>query len=325
MNTKSHKKGFISPIYSWCVRDLCSHKGSPTPLNAFKEGEKKEIVAALLLFPLLKNPPPSHPFRLLHLLLVGRPQNRSGIRNSLTRSDLVLGRRLVNHFSILGFFLMLVSLPHAHAVDANGYDSQQWGDEPANGYTITPNLEKTAPQETDPYFGPPGHQKNRPAPLQPVENSLKGKLFGKRQDPPPKVPDSFIINVGPRDYPASKEPLLRLDVALVTDAGATLYPGLYLVHTHGLQVAKDGSIQSAPTHMSLSYKGTLCLTLPLQAVSNTRKSPIEQLPSVSDAQAPQALQAPFRRAWILEESPDTVRLMYQVGELIFSTPPISKQ
>ena len=87
--------GISSSVYSWCVRDLCSHKGSPTPLNAFKEGEKKEIVAALLLFPLLKNPPPSHPFRLLHLLLVGRPQNRSGIRNSLTRSDLVLGRRLV--------------------------------------------------------------------------------------------------------------------------------------------------------------------------------------------------------------------------------------
>jgi hypothetical protein len=37
----------------------------------------------------------SHPFRLLHFLHVGRPQNRSGIRNSLTRSDLVLGRRLV--------------------------------------------------------------------------------------------------------------------------------------------------------------------------------------------------------------------------------------
>jgi hypothetical protein len=221
--------------------------------------------------------------------------------------------------------VLLGMLPCAYAIEVNDYDLDRWGDEPANGYTITPNLEKTTPQDTDPYFGPPGHQKNRPAPLQPVENTLNGKLFGKRQDPPPKVPESFIINVGPRDYPASKEPLLRLDVALVTDAGATLYPGLYLVHTHGLQVAKDGSIQSAPTHMSLSYKGTLCLTLPLQAVPNTRKSPIEQLPSVSDAQAPPALQAPFRRAWILEESPDTVRLMYQVGELIFSTPAISRQ
>jgi hypothetical protein len=30
---------------------------------------------------------------------VGRPQNRSGIRSALTRSDLVLGRRLVQRFT----------------------------------------------------------------------------------------------------------------------------------------------------------------------------------------------------------------------------------
>ncbi|MCE2929968.1 MAG: hypothetical protein LW809_01090, partial [Vampirovibrionales bacterium] len=129
--------------------------------------------------------------------------NSKDNKKGIICSDLVLGRRLVNHFSILVIVLMslfLGILPHAHAVDANGYDSQQWGDAPYNGYTITPNLEKTAPQDTDPYFGPPGHQKNRPAPLQPIEKSLKGKLFGKRQAPPPKVPDSFIVNVGPRDY-----------------------------------------------------------------------------------------------------------------------------
>jgi hypothetical protein len=35
---------------------------------------------------------------------VGRPQNRSGIRSSLTRSDLVLGRRLVQQFKHLNLY-----------------------------------------------------------------------------------------------------------------------------------------------------------------------------------------------------------------------------
>jgi hypothetical protein len=75
----------------------------------------------------------------------------------------------------------------------------------------------------------------------------------------------------------------------------------------------------------LSYKGTICLTLPLESVQSQGKSPIEQLPSVPDAQAPDALKAPYRRVWVWEDSPDTVRLMYQVGDLKFITPSISKQ
>jgi hypothetical protein len=41
----------------------------------------------------LKIPPESPPPRII--LVARRPQNRSGIRSALTRSDLVLGRLLV--------------------------------------------------------------------------------------------------------------------------------------------------------------------------------------------------------------------------------------
>jgi hypothetical protein len=119
--------------------------------------------------------------------------------------------------------------------------------------------------------------------------------------------------------------LLRLDTTLLTDAGASLFPGFYLVHSHGLQTTQDGSVTSLPTHLSLSYKGTICLTLPLESVKIQQKSPIEQLSSVPDSSAPDALKAPYRRVWVLEDSPDTVRLMYQVGDLKFITPSISKQ
>ncbi|MFN9691269.1 MAG: hypothetical protein ACK551_04130, partial [Vampirovibrionales bacterium] len=56
-------------------------------------------------FPLLKNPPPISSFSLAPLAPVGRPQNRSGIRSSLTRSDLVLGRRLVQRLEYHFLFI----------------------------------------------------------------------------------------------------------------------------------------------------------------------------------------------------------------------------
>ncbi|MFN9691199.1 MAG: hypothetical protein ACK551_03765 [Vampirovibrionales bacterium] len=48
------------------------------------------------LFPLLENPPPLPTSS--HHSFARRPQNRSGIRSSLTRSDLVLGRLLMQRF-----------------------------------------------------------------------------------------------------------------------------------------------------------------------------------------------------------------------------------
>ncbi|XVJ51169.1 MAG: hypothetical protein HEQ32_03415 [Vampirovibrio sp.] len=210
-----------------------------------------------------------------------------------------------------------------YGMDEAQYDETRWGNDPYSTYNIVPNLEKTAPKETDPYFGPPGHLKNRPTPLPPLQKGLAGKVFGKREAPAPKVPDEVIMQVGPRDYPASPEPLLRLETALVTPEGATLYAGVYLVHSYGLQINASGAILQPPTHLSLSYRGVLCLTLPLTALERDG-SPLESLPSLKDPQAPLDVQAPYRQIKIQPIDQDRVCLRYQVGDKTFVTPPIQK-
>jgi hypothetical protein len=52
----------------------------------------------------LKIPPESPPPRII--LVARRPQNRSGIRSALTRSDLVLGRLLVQPFKASHFLFI---------------------------------------------------------------------------------------------------------------------------------------------------------------------------------------------------------------------------
>ncbi len=223
---------------------------------------------------------------------------------------------------LLACLLPTLILP-AWGADATGYDSQQWGETPYNGYTITPNLEKTSPKETDPYFGPPGHLKNRPKPLPPMKKGLSGYLFGKREDPPPSVPESWIVNVGPRQYASSQEPLLRLDTTLSTAEGVTLYPGLYLVHTYGGKIQPNLQIEKAPTHLSLSVKGTLVLTLPLERVELASPSPIETLPPAKPLkQETPELQSVFRRIQVVPASRDGVYLLYQIGDVYLRTPEI---
>jgi hypothetical protein len=65
----------------------------------------------------LKIPPESPPPRII--LVARRPQNRSGIRSALTRSDLVLGRLLVqpfkaSHFLVKKYYKYLANKKHRH-------------------------------------------------------------------------------------------------------------------------------------------------------------------------------------------------------------------
>ena len=63
------------------------------PQRRFKGGRGRTHCVSPPLRPPLKIPPESPPPRII--LVARRPQNRSGIRSALTRSDLVLGRLLV--------------------------------------------------------------------------------------------------------------------------------------------------------------------------------------------------------------------------------------
>jgi hypothetical protein len=53
------------------------------------------------------------------LIPVGRPQNRSGIRNSLTRLDLVLGRLLVHELDTPSFLSKKDKSPKSDALLKN--------------------------------------------------------------------------------------------------------------------------------------------------------------------------------------------------------------
>jgi hypothetical protein len=68
-----------------------------TSKGGLRRGKEGRIAFLLPHFPLLKNPPPFDPPPRI-IPIARRPQNRSGIRSSLTRSDLVLGRLLVQRF-----------------------------------------------------------------------------------------------------------------------------------------------------------------------------------------------------------------------------------
>jgi hypothetical protein len=69
-------------------------KTPQTPKGGSRRGKGGRIAFLLPHFPLLENPPPFDPPPRI-ILVARRPQNRSGIRSALTRSDLVLGRLLL--------------------------------------------------------------------------------------------------------------------------------------------------------------------------------------------------------------------------------------
>ena len=69
------KNGFLASFLAGAVRDLCSHKGSPTPLNAFKGGRGRTHCVSPPLRPPLKIPPESPPPRIIPF--ARRPQNVS--------------------------------------------------------------------------------------------------------------------------------------------------------------------------------------------------------------------------------------------------------
>jgi hypothetical protein len=62
-------------------------KVSNTSKSVQGEGKKRKLLRLSFSSPLLENPPPFSSFSLAPPPHVGRPQNRSGIRNPLTRSD----------------------------------------------------------------------------------------------------------------------------------------------------------------------------------------------------------------------------------------------
>ncbi len=310
---------------------LLHRQKTPNPKRRFKGNRRRRIA---FLSPLVSLKNPFSPPLLASFLVTTYAKCLGSLAFSalssifLTCISFIVKKYFKYQFKLIRWvFSLLLLIPirgfPAWGADATGYDADRWGSNPYQVYDIVPNLEKTTPKETDPYFGPPGHLKNRPKPLPPVKKGLSGYLFGKREDPPPSVPESLIVNVGPRQYASSQEPLLRLDTPLTTSDGITLLPGVYLVHTYGAKIQANLQIENAPTHLSLSMKGKIMLTLPLERVEPASPSPIEQLPPAKPLkQETPELQSVFRRIQVVPASRECVYLLYQIGDVYLRTPKI---
>jgi hypothetical protein len=182
--------------------------------------------------------------------------------------------------------LIVLAIIGSLFISAIAYDEESWGDDPYSTYNILPNLKPDAPAGTDPYQGPPGYDPNRQhaTPLPPLKNGIAGKVFGKREPAQPKPHQHDLskwVEVGPRSFPASREPLFRLDDTLITTSGERLSPGFYLVKTKGLRLDQFGAIVAPPTEIGLSYQGKTRLRLPLHFYQDmSANSPIRQRPTV---------------------------------------------
>lgn len=235
-----------------------------------------------------------------------------------------------SHSHLLCVFSLCV---FTYGLPSMAYDETTWGDDTA-AYTIVPNLENTPATMADPYFGPPGYRKNRPPSAEaitpPKAPTLLDKVFRGGKDKrtettakeAPQITPEMITQVGPREFPASPEPLLRLTRTLTLANGQRLKPDVYLVQPLGLLVDAVGRIHQQPYALRLVNRGYIVLELPLQLYQNVgQESPLTQMNNPDALTSPEERRAPYRAVTLLE-SPrgEAGQLLYQVGDLQYITP-----
>lgn len=122
-----------------------------------------------------------------------------------------------------------------------------------------------APQvQTDP---------SRPATLPGMPPPEKKKSrwwpFGRKAADEKPVPDEKITQVGPRQYPAQPDPLLRLPVSIQPEEAApTLLPGFYLARL---------TPPDTPTTLTLLQYGKAVTTIPLHPTESVTEGPVQPI------------------------------------------------
>jgi hypothetical protein len=103
--------------------------------------------------------------------------------------------------------------------------------------------------------------------------------FKKKEPPPP--PQEVIVEVGPRQYPVTPGPLLRLPRALKLAPGQVIPPGFYLVRQ---QQTDDNQ------RLIYLYQGSQFLSqVTLKAIADQAAEPVESLDK--EAPPPQHIEA----------------------------------
>lgn len=172
------------------------------------------------------------------------------------------------------------------------------------------------PNQPSPYQGPPGYNPDRP-PTPKAKPKRKWwefwKLFMPQADPEPTPTEEQLLEVGPREFDASPEPLLRWPKRWRTGQGL-LSPGLYLLESN-----INPNKETYHPELTIKRGSTALWTVPLKQLrgGNEPQSPVTTIETKKDEKS-----KPPHRSIRLEWSPDgqALRFHYQVGAAYYQSP-----
>jgi hypothetical protein len=177
-----------------------------------------------------------------------------------------------------------------------------------------------------PYEGPPGYNPDRvPGPGKKLGRKSKWKIWEPEQVVKPP-PEEVVVNVGPREFPPSPEPLLRLSQRWRTEQGVLLLPGLYLLQSMALgpaATAANGS-KLPPKAIQLNVKqaSRVLWQVPLALLSDKEapQGPVETLEPTATEHKDELNKGPYR-AIKTEFSPDgeRLKLRYLLGGYVYES------
>jgi hypothetical protein len=250
----------------------------------------------------------------------------------------------------LALFLWVVGMAMAYPQIARA-DSDSWYDVAPEAYQLTPpSAGQTGPN--NPYANPPGY--GRPAVAAPPaqapappkmtraekrqarkgptpsaasnnlapESANGGKQWWQvwKPEPPPPVKADTYVPVGPREFPSSPDPLLRLGFN-VRQGSKIVSGGVYLVHLAANDMAGTSSLTllrgSVPMLVVPSHKLT-------SSASGPMLGPVEALPEAKNRHTEQINRGPYRTVSVsFDPGRRSVTLLYQVGSVFYQSEPLA--
>lgn len=198
-----------------------------------------------------------------------------------------------------------------------------WYDMAPEAYQLTPPPNPAGLNQPTPYAAPPGLDSR------PTTSQAKPKwwqFWKPKPAPPPK--EEQLVEVGPRNYPAVPDPLLRLATPLWLGKGQIVTPGIYRVKALGMPIPNDKGVTPAAytneaPRLQLWRQATLVLDLPLVALAGPAvDGPVEPIVSKKKGEAPPPI---YQAIQILPDANGkTVQLQLQYGQRFYQTQAIPR-
>lgn len=233
---------------------------------------------------------------------------------------------------LAGNLLIPVNLSWSEEEGQDWYDYYSELDDDANqADTLLPPPTRETHQGS-PYEGPPGYNPDRtPGPGKKVARKHWWQFWKKETiiKPPP---EEKIVDVGPREFPAAKEPLLRWPMPW-RSANGLIKPGLYLIQVNPLGAGPavtlpendKALIAGKPSAYELRVMQgkQILFKTPVARVAARQAppGPVEALPEDTNPHKEPINQGPAKAAAV-ELSPDKqqIKLWYQIGSARYESP-----